>query len=172
MANGPRLAKAICVSSECDIPRGYSRLKQGNKYLTLNCRKEMANEKNNKYYQWQENGRVIMAFPKHILASVRKEERRTRTVRKSAVVRADQKLREDFLAAMRQSYPNMPKEECLALAKIQMEKGKNRIARRRNVPMSQRVTLAVTAHAWHVQEQGGGGSQKNLRLWKSSDKTE
>ncbi|KAF4970578.1 hypothetical protein FZEAL_10009 [Fusarium zealandicum] len=169
MGKTPRLRKAVCVPSKDSIPAGYGRLEQGNAYLTLNCRRQ-ATEQKKPYYQWQENGRQVMAFPNDILKPVKKAESSSRARRRRAVQQSDRKLRDEFLAAMQERYPGMPRRERLALAKIQMEKGQNRIARSRTMPMEQRVVVAVKAHAWHVQKNGGDKTQKNLRAWRGAEK--
>ncbi|KAM0421086.1 hypothetical protein ACHAPT_011157 [Fusarium lateritium] len=169
MGRGTPLGKFTCISAAEDIPKGYSRLEQGNAYLTLNCRKQ-ATEQKRDYYQWQEKGRHIMAFPTSILKAVKKSERRTEPRRARAVEKSDSKLRQDFMTTIRASYPGMPRRERTRLASIQMEKGQNRIARSRKLPMTKRVAMAVWAHAWHVQEREGKKSGEIMREWQGKGK--
>ncbi|RSL98822.1 hypothetical protein CEP52_010087 [Fusarium oligoseptatum] len=169
MGGGKPLGKVVCISAADKLPSGYSRLEQGNAYLTSNCRKQ-ATEQKKDYYQWQEKGRQIMAFPTSILKAVKQADRRTKPKRLRAVAKSDKKLRQEFLTTTRTSYPGMPREERTKLAKVQMEKGQNRIARSRKLPMEKRVEVAVWAHAWHVQEREGKRAVEILREWQGKTK--
>lgn len=169
MGGGKPLGKVVCISAADKLPAGYSRLEQGNAYLTNSCRKQAAEQKKD-YYQWQEKGRQIMAFPTSILKAAKQAERRTRPRRLRAVAKTDDKLRHEFLDTVRASYPGMPRGERSQLAKVQMEKGQNRIARSRKLPMGKRVEVAVWAHAWHVQERGGKRAVEILREWQGKGK--
>ncbi|KAJ4308711.1 hypothetical protein N0V84_011939 [Fusarium piperis] len=107
-----------------------------------------------------------MAFPTSILKAVKQAERRTKPRRLRAVAKPDNNLWQEFLTTMRASYPGMPREERTQLAKLQMEKGQNRIVRSRKLPMTKRVEVAVWAHAWHVQERGGKQAGEILGEWQ------
>ncbi|KAI8721766.1 DUF2293 domain-containing protein [Fusarium sp. LHS14.1] len=155
MGGGKPLGKVVCISAADKLPRGYSRLEQGNAYLTNNCRKQ-ATEQKKDYY--------------HILRATKQADRSTKSRRLRAVKKSDNKLRKEFLAALRADYPGMPRGERTQLAKLQMEKGKNRIARSRKLPMAKRVEVAVWAHAWHVQEREGKRTVETLREWQAKAK--
>lgn len=169
MGGGKPLGKVVCISAADKLPSGYSRLEQGNAYLTNNCRKQ-ATEQKKDYYQWQEKGRQIMAFPTSILRAAKQADRSTKSRRLRAVKKSDNKLRKEFLTALRADYPGMPRGERTQLAKLQMEKGQNRIARSRKLPMVKRVEVAVWAHAWHVQEREGKRAVETLREWQGKTK--
>ncbi|RSL50817.1 hypothetical protein CEP53_008660 [Fusarium sp. AF-6] len=169
MGGGKPLGKVVCISAADKLLSGYSRLEQGNAYLTNNCRKQ-ATEQKKDYYQWQEKGRQIMAFPTSILKAAKQADRRTKSRRLRAVAKSDKKLRREFLDTTRTSYPGMPRDERNQLAKVQMEKGQNRIARSRKLPMEKRVEVAVWAHAWHVQEREGKRAVEILREWQGKTK--
>ena len=139
------------LSNKAPLPHGYVFVAKGNVYITRHCR-EKTRQAGRILYIVQDPHtklRVGLACPNHILHVVQASEKATAAHRKQQVATKDKNYIANARVILLRLFPRIPPETAEEVLKHGYLKGSGRVGRSSTMSDSNKMIMAVTAHARH-----------------------
>lgn len=132
-------------------PRDFI-VRKGDVYMTKNCREKTHAAGRVLYVvvdKKKKKKAVGLRCPSEILQAVTADHRATIGTRAAAVDKRDAAIADEFQTALVKEFPDMPKDQIPVLLKQTLAKRQRRVGRTSTKNLTERVRLAVYAHARH-----------------------
>ena len=139
------------LNNKVPLPQGYVFVAKGNVYITRHCR-ERTRQTGRVLYIIQDSRtkvRIGVACPSHILREVRTSEKATAAYRKQQVATKDKNYITNARVILLQLFPHIPSGTAEEVLKHGYLKGSGRVGRSTTMSDSNKMIMAVTAHARH-----------------------
>ncbi|KAI1499614.1 hypothetical protein F5X99DRAFT_274679 [Biscogniauxia marginata] len=140
------------VSIRTPMPRGYSFVPKGDRYITSHCRAQTHSAGQAVYVVHDPRRRAVsgLRVPQRIYAAVLRAHKKTLSCRARATFRRDENLRSKLRAAILIEFPRVPAPELCQIIDWTMRKGARRVGRSSKLDARERARLAVWAYIRHV----------------------